>query len=157
MFIHKVDVKEPSTALDALVKETNHFIEVVCNYALSCFEISDKKQPETKLNKKYLENNILEKYEYIKFLYGEIHSYYIKMQKTTTNKEDVEMLDRLMSANRNGMYAAKSFKDALPDKEQLHNSSNEIKFDFYKQTRTEVEKFCGAVQDLLKQKKAVDE
>jgi len=153
MFIHKVDVKEPSTALDALVKETNHFIEVVCNYALSCFEISDKKQPENKLNKKYLDHNILEKYEYIKFLYGEIHSYYIQMQKTTTNKEDVEMLDRLMSANRNGMYAAKSFKDALPDKEQLQNSSNEIKFAFYKETRAEVEKFCKAVQELLKEDK----
>ena len=153
MFIHKVDVKEPSTALDALVKETNHFIEVVCNYALSCFEISDKKQPETKLNKKYLDHNILEKYEYIKFLYGEIHSYYIQMQKTTTNKEDVEILDRLMSANRNGMYAVKSFKDALPDKEHLQNSSNEIKFAFYKETRAEVEKFCKAVQELLKEDK----
>lgn len=153
MFIHKVDVKEPSTALDALVKETNHFIEVVCNYALSCFEISDKKLPETKLNKKYLDHNILEKYEYIKFLYGEIHSYYIQMQKTTTNKDDVEMLDRLMSGNRNAMYAAKSFKDALPDKEQLQNSSNEIKFAFYKETRAEVEKFCKAIQELLKEDK----
>ena len=86
MFIHKVDVKEPSTALDALEKETNHFIEVVCNYALSCFEISDKKQAEIKLNKKYRDDNILEKYDYIKFLYGEIHSYYIQMQKTTTRQ-----------------------------------------------------------------------
>jgi phosphate:Na+ symporter len=153
MFIHKVDVKEPSTALDALVKETNHFIEVACNYALSCFGISDKKQPEIKLNKKYLDNNILGKYEYIKFLYGEIHSYYIQIQKTTTNKEDVEMLDRLMSSNRNGMYAVKSFKDALPDKEQLQNSSNEIKFAFYKETRAEVEKFCKAVQELVKENK----
>ena len=153
MFIHKIDVKEPSTALDALVKETNHFIEAVCNYVLSCFEISVKKQPESKLNQKYLDHNILEKYEYIKFLYGEIHSYYIQMQKTTTNKEDVEMLDRLMSSNRNGMYAAKSFKDALPDKEQLQNSSNEIKFAFYKETRAEVEKFCKAVQELLKENK----
>lgn len=151
MFIHKVDVKEPSTALDALEKETSHFIEVVCNYALNCFEISDKKQPETKLNKKYLDNNILEKYDYIKFLYGEIHSYYIQMQKTTSHKEDAEKLDRFMSSNRNAMYAAKSFKDALPDKEQLQNSSNEVKFAFYKETRTEVEKFCKAVQELLKE------
>src|SRR6187549_2242513 len=153
MFIHKVDIKESSTALDALEKETNHFIEVVCNYALSCFEIHDKKQSGIKLNKRYLESNILEKYEYIKFLYGEIHSYYIQMQKTTTNKEDVEMLDRRMSAIRNGIYAAKSFKDALPDKEQLQNSSNEIKFAFYKETRAEVEKFCKAVQELLKEDK----
>ena len=44
MFIHKVDAKEPSTALDALEKETSHFIEVVCNYTLACFEITDKTQ-----------------------------------------------------------------------------------------------------------------
>ena len=151
MFIHKADVKEPTTALDALEKETNHFLQVVCNYALSCFDIRDKKQGELKLNKKYVENNILEKYEYIKFLYGEIHSYYIKFQKTTTNKEDVEKLDRFMSSIRNGMYAAKSFKDALHDKEQLQNSSNEVKFEFYKETKAEVEKFCRAVQKLLQE------
>jgi phosphate:Na+ symporter len=151
MFIHKVDVKEPSTALDALEKETNHFIEVVCNYTLSCFEISDKRQAEIKLNKKYLDNNILEKYDYIKSLYGEIHSYYIQMQKTATDKEDVEKLDRFMSSIRNSMYAAKSFKDSLPDKEQLQNSSNEVKFAFYKETRIEVEKFCKVVQELLKE------
>lgn len=153
MFIHKVDVKEPSTALDALEKETNHFIEVVCNYALSCFEISDKKQAEIKLNKKYLDNNILEKYDYIKFLYGEIHSYYIQMQKATTNKEDMEKLDRFMSSVRNAMYAAKSFKDALPDKDQLQNSSNEIKFAFYRETRAEVEEFYKGVQRLFKVEK----
>jgi phosphate:Na+ symporter len=157
MFIHKADIKEPSTALDALEKEAEHFIEVVCDYALNCFEIDDKKQGEVKLNKKYIDNNILEKYEYIKFLYGEIHSYCIQLQKTATAKEDDEKLDRIVSSIRNTMYAAKSFKDALPDKEQLHNSSNETKFDFYKQTRTEVEKFCRTVQDLLKQQKAVDE
>ena len=156
MFIHKVDVKEPSTALDALEKETSHFIEVACIYALACFEIAEKSQKDVKLNKKFLDHNLLEKYDYIKFLYGEIHSYYIQMQKTATNKEDVEKLDRFMSSNRNAMYAAKSFKDALPDKEQLQNSSNEIKFAFYKETRTEVEKFCKAVQELLKEDKEND-
>ena len=150
MFIHKVDIKEPSTALDALGKETNHFIEVVSMYALACFEIADKSQKEVKLNKKFIANNIFEKYEYIKFVYGEIHSYYIQMQKTATNKEDVEKLDRLMSSVRNTMYAAKSFKDALPDKEQLENSSNEVKYDFYKETREAVEKFCTSAQELLK-------
>lgn len=151
MFIHKVDVKEPSTALDALVKETSHFIKMVCHYALSCFEIRDLNHQETELNKRYLESNIQEKYGYVKFLYGEIHSYYIQMQKTAADKEDVEILDRHMSSIRNGMYAAKSFKDALPDKEQLQNSSNEIKFEFYKETRTQVEKICKAVQELVKE------
>ena len=148
MFIHKVDVKEPSTALDALEKETHHFIEVVCRYALACFQIDDKSE-HAQLNKKFVAHNILEKYDYIKFLYGEIHSYYIQMQKTATNKEDVEKLDRFMSSVRNSMYGAKSFKDALPDKEQLENSSNEIKYGFYKETRAEVEGFCRSVLELL--------
>ncbi len=153
MFIHKADVKEPSTALDALEKETSHFIEVVCDYALTCFEISDKKQKGIKLNKKYVENNILEKYEYIKFLHGEIHSYCIQLQKTATAKQEDEKLDKVVSSVRNTMYAAKSFKDSLYDKEQLQNSSNDIKFDFYNQTKAEVEKFCKAVQTLLKDDK----
>ncbi len=47
------------------------------------------------------------------------------------------------------MYAAKSFKDAVPDKEELHNSSNETKYAFYQQTKLEVKKFCEGVQELL--------
>src|SRR4030095_13832469 len=150
MFIHKADVKETSTSLDAVEKEANHFIEVVCDYALSCFEIADKMRREIKLNKKYLDNNILEKYEYIKFLHGEIHTYCIQLQKMITDKEELEKLNRFVSSVRNTMYAAKSFKDSLPDKEQLQNSSNEIKFAFYKQTKTQVEKFCEAIQKLVR-------
>ena len=151
MFIHKVDVKEPSTALDALEKETRHFIEVVCNYALSCFEINDRSKKESELNEKYLEFNIVEKYEYIKFLHGEIYSYNIQLQKTITDKVEVEKFERFVSSVRNGMYAAKSFKDSLPDKEQMQNSSNEIKYAFYNQTRPEVEKFCKSIQKLLRE------
>ena len=149
MFIHKVDVKEPSTALDALEKETSHFIIIVCNYVMNTFDVKDKIQKDVSLHKKFLEHNIHEKYDYIKFLYGEIHSYYIQIHKTTTDKESVEKLDRLMSSVRNAMYAAKNFKDALPDKEQLQNSSNDIKFAFYNQSKQEVRKFCEAIQELL--------
>jgi len=149
MFIHKVNAKESSMALFALEEENRHFIAVVCNYLLSCFGIEDKLPKEMKLNKKFLDHGVPGKYEYIKFLYGEIHSYYIQLQKTVTDKEETEKLDRLMSSVRNAMYAAKSFKDALPDKEQLHNSSNEIKFAFYKQSKEEVKKICVAIQELL--------
>jgi phosphate:Na+ symporter len=153
MFIHKVDVKEPSTALDALDNETRHFIEVVCNYALSGFDIRDSSKKESSLNEKYLDQNIIEKYEYIKFLHGEILSYCIKLEKTITDKGDAEKLDRFRSSVRNSMYAAKNFKDALPDKEQLQNSSNDIKYAFYNQTRPEVEKFCRTIQELLHEEK----
>jgi phosphate:Na+ symporter len=104
---------------------------------------------EMKLSEKFLSHDVYEKYDYIKFLYGEIHSYYILLQKSISDKDETEKLDRLMSSVRNGMYAAKSFKDALPDKEQLQNSSNDIKYAFYKKTRPEVETFCESIQFLL--------
>lgn len=149
MFIHKVDVKEPSTALFAMQEENRHFIAAVCNFILSCFGVEDKFNTELKLSKKFMDEDLAGKYEYLKFLYGEIHSYYIRLREFTNNKDDSEKADRLMSSVRNAMYAAKSFKDALPDKEQLHNSSNDIKFSFYQSTRREVKDFCASVQQLL--------
>lgn len=153
MFIQKVDTKEPSMAIFAMHEENRHLIAAVCNYIVSCFEINDKLKEEMKLNKKFTDQNHIKKYEYIKFLYGEIHSYYIQLRETVKNKDDLEKADRLISSVRNAMYAAKSFKDALPDKEQLLNSSNETKFAFYQETREEVRKFCEAIQNLLRKDK----
>ena len=153
MFIHKVDAKEPSMALFAMEEENRHFIAAVCNYILSCFGIDDKLATEMKLNKKFLDDNLTNKYEYLKFLYGEIHTYYIQLQETASNKDDSEKADRFMSSVRNAMYAGKSFKDALPDKEQLHNSSNDVKFSFYKTTKDEVREFCESIQQLLLKEK----
>lgn len=150
MFIHKVATKETSMAMFALEEECRHFIAVVCNYALHCFGLPDKLKDEMKLSGKFLEHDVFEKYGHIKFMYGEIHSYYILLQKSLTEKDETEKLDRLMSSVRNAMYAAKSFKDALPDKEHLHNSSNDVKYAFYKQTKKEVAAFCESIQALLK-------
>ena len=149
VFINKVDVKETSTALFAMQEENKLFISAVCHYILSCFEIEDNFVKNTKMNEKFVEGDLPGKYEYLKFLYGEIHSYYIKLQESANDKVDLEKADRLMSSVRNSMYAAKSFKDAFPDKEQLHNSSNDIKFSFYKSIKNEVKKFCTAAQQLL--------
>ena len=149
MFIHKVDTKEPSMALFAMEKEDRHFIAAVCDYILDCFGVDNKLEKDMKLNKRFADQNLSKKYEYIKFLYGEIHSYYIQLRETMGKKDDSEKADRLMSSARNAMYAAKSFKDALPDKDQLHNSSNETKYAFYKETKQEVTKFCEAIQGLL--------
>jgi phosphate:Na+ symporter len=153
MFIHKVDTKESSMALYAMQEEGRHFIAAVSDYILDCFGVDNKLEKDMKLYKRFSDQNLSKKYEYIKFLYGEIHSYYIALRETIKNKDDSDKAERLMSSVRNTMYAAKSFKDALPDKEQLHNSSNETKYSFYKQTKEEVKKFCEAIQELLMKEK----
>lgn len=64
----------------------------------------------------------------------------------------MEKLDRLISSVRNTMYAAKSIKDAIPDMEQLKNSSNDVKYNFYHQTRKSIAEFCEKVYHLTNAK-----
>ena len=142
MFIHKVASKEPSTALLALESESRHFIYSVVDFTRSSFSLANPDIASMKLHKEFPGKSIPEKYEYIKFLHGEIHSYCIQLQKNLVDKEDIEKLNRLISAVRNTMYAAKSIKDALPDINQLSNSSNDVKFGFYTQSRVAVDEFC---------------
>ena len=73
------------------------------------------------------------------------------MQKNVVDKEDIEKLDRLISSIRNTMYAAKSIKDAIPDLEQLKNSANDVKYNFFCQTRDSVNEFCEKIYYLLKE------
>ncbi len=149
MFIHKVATTESSMALFALENETRHFLFAVTDFALHCFEIENKKTNQTELNERFLAHTVTEKYEHIKYLHGEVHSFYISLQKAVIEKDDIEKLDRLMSSVRNTMYAAKNIKDALPDIAQLSKSSNDIKYDFYFQTREKVKEFCERIYRLL--------
>lgn len=148
MFIHKADLQVPQAALIALEKEAKHFIYAVLDYTLSCYSIRNNYRENVQLPKRYKSMTLPEKYEHIKFLYGEIHSFYIRMQKNVSG-QDMEKLDRLISSVRNTMYAAKNIKDAIPDMEQLANSANDVKYSFYKQTSKSVTLFCDQIFLLL--------
>jgi phosphate:Na+ symporter len=149
MFIHKVAAREPSMALYALEEESRHFIYIVLHYAQACFQLPDYRSHSMGLSEKITERPLPEKYEHIKFLYGEIHSYFVQLLKDMSEKDESEKLDRLMAAVRNAMYAAKSFKDALTDLNQLQQSSNDVKYNFYMKTRQEVEQFCSQITALM--------
>ncbi|NOT50211.1 MAG: Na/Pi cotransporter family protein [Chitinophagaceae bacterium] len=149
LFIHKVSPLETSTALLAMEKENRHFLNAVITYSLSCFEKNNEHPASGTFQKKFLSGTIAEKYAYLKYLYGEIHSFYIQVQKNCTDSEDIDQLERFMSSVRNAMYAAKSIKDAIADIEQLRNSSNDVKYDFYLKTRQSVEDFCKETNGLL--------
>jgi phosphate:Na+ symporter len=149
IYIHKVNAAEPATALDALENETRHFSFAVLDYAMNLFDIKNLREKDMLLGEKYLSHSLAGKYQYIKFLYGEIHSFYIGLRRSTEHKDDLEKLERLVSAVRNAMYAAKNFKDAIPDIDQLRNSVNDIKFEFYKQTRESVSHFSEKITRLL--------
>jgi phosphate:Na+ symporter len=142
--IHKTAIADTEVAIEALKRDSHHFNMIVLNFCLDCFVITDKP-----VNQKSRYKTSLEEYDHIKYLHGEIHSYYIQIQKTASDNDDIEILDRLMSSVRNCMYAAKSLKDAHSDIQQLKNSSNDTKYNFYLQTREEMKKFCRKLAHLL--------
>ncbi|HRW99415.1 MAG TPA: hypothetical protein P5280_07990, partial [Cyclobacteriaceae bacterium] len=90
-----------------------------------------------------------EKYDLLKLIHGEVHNYVINFNKSTLNQTESEYLDRLASAVRNGMFAAKSIKDSVNDIDQFKNSSNNAKFQYYHSSREAVREFYRKISDLL--------
>lgn len=147
-FLHTSARAEPSEAIFALEKECRLFLCYVLDLTWSCFHLTNPHTREMGLSRSFNGKTVPDKYQYIKNLYGEIHSYYLLLQKNITEKEEVEKIDRLISSVRNSMYAAKNIKDALPDTDQLRNSSNDVKYNFYLATRETVNGFCSQLYRL---------
>jgi phosphate:Na+ symporter len=73
------------------------------------------------------------------------------LQNSATAKDITFRLNQLIAANRNTMYAAKSVKDAFSDIRQLRNSSNNIKYEFYKQASEKVDSFFNRITEILQE------
>ncbi|MGB5007376.1 MAG: Na/Pi symporter [Ferruginibacter sp.] len=149
-FISKITVADPELAMDALENETRQFINHVMDYSLQSFGLSTATQSHDAVQKNFDNKTIPGKYEHIKHLHGEMHNFYIKLQKTTTVNPETERLNQLVAAIRNSMYAAKSIHDAEHDILQMSNSSNDVKYDFYLQSGERLFDFYRQVQTLLK-------
>lgn len=141
LFIHKVNITEPELAMQAMEKESKRFLYIVAQFNLQVFEINRVVLPQEYLHKNYLKMSAPDKYEHIKHVHGDILAYYVQLQQGFSLTEDTKRLNRLVSSVRNGMYAAKSMKDALNDVELLRNSSNDIKFSFYRETKVKTDLF----------------
>lgn len=155
LFIHKVKVSEPELSITALEKETTGFIYLVAQFNLHAFQIDNDLTAEEYLHRSFRKMGITEKYEYIKHVHGEILAYYVQLQTESWQKEDIKRLNRLISSVRNGMYAAKSMKDALLDVELLRNSSNDSKFSFYRTTSNKTRLFYEKLLALLTRKNSI--
>ena len=149
LYIHRGMLAEPQEALQLLEKENRHFLFAVLHYMRSCFSLPPHEKISAALRPGNGERDAAAQYEHLKYLHGEIHSYYIDLQGGLKAKEDLERLSRYFASVRNGMYAAKSVKDAGHDLEQLRNSSNDTKYLFYCQTEAAVGLYCDKVLQLL--------
>lgn len=135
-------------ALDALTKETRRLLFLVVDYVMHSFGTNSKESTE-EVDHAYKEKTLNEKYDYLKLLHGEIQTYAIRLNKEALDNEEKELLERLISSGRNGMFAAKSIKDSEHDIDQFKNSSNNTKYQYYQQKRIEVRKFYDQLLTLL--------
>lgn len=150
LFIHKVNVHDTELAMMALENEIKYFILYTINFARGIFDRPDEVLQQTIPGHSYHSKKTRESYDYLKHLHGELHGYAIKLQNTTsTDAAITQRLDRLTAANRNIMYASKSIKDALPDIAQLRNSSNNLKYRFYRQSAEKLDEFCKRISTLI--------
>lgn len=152
-FISKVSATDVDLAMDALETETKYFINHVIDYSLDSFEV---KPPVGEALYVYRHRNrmtVHEKYDFIKQLHGEMHNFCLKVQNKAMDKADTERLNQLLSCIRNSMYAAKSIRDAQFDIEQIRNSSNDTKYEFYIGSREKLLDFYHKVMLLVNAEK----
>lgn len=150
-YISKVPVTDMDLALEALENETKHLISYVIDYGLDSFNLKGNIQTNQALEKNFLSKTVSGKYDYIKQLHGEMHGFYLKLQNVDSNKTGTERLNQVISAIRNSMYAAKSIRDAQHDIDQMRNSSNDIKYNFYTQSRQKLLNFNQRILIILSQ------
>jgi phosphate:Na+ symporter len=148
-YINKVSLADAGIALAAMENETAHFIRHVIDYSLDSFDLEAQVQKDTEMQNSFLSKTRSEKYGYIKQLHGEIHSFYLRLQKANLDDTETARLSQLIFAVRNSMYAAKNIRDAQQDIEQMRNSSNDVKYNFYLQLRERLMIFYGQVGAML--------
>jgi phosphate:Na+ symporter len=150
IYISKIKPTDTELAAAALKNEVKHFMLCAIAFIRAAFEIPGDKLMQSESQKNHKGKSLPENYDYLKQLHGEIHGYAIRVQNNITeDKESMLLTEQLQSASRNSMYAAKSIKDALPDITQLYNSSNDSKYNFYKEATGSIKNFCKQINDLL--------
>ncbi|MBP6180584.1 Na/Pi symporter [Flavobacterium sp.] len=143
-FISHATLKEPETALDLLHMETKYFIHNSMVFNLELFKIDTLLLRENinfkTINEKrnFFSKNIVEKYEYLKQLQGEIQAFYLDLRTKLEGEQQAE-LSQLISAVRSAMHSVKSVKDIGTNITNLRNSSKDIKYNFFIHHKKETE------------------
>lgn len=148
-YLQHVSLADTDLALEALEKETSHFFETVFVFSQHALQVSNDASFRHAAQVHFVNRLPSMQYDEVKKLYGEIHQFFVRLQQQRVDAKGTERLQQLVVALRNGMYAAKNIKDALPDIRQLSNSSNHLKYDFYCKLRANTVAFLVTSLQLL--------
>ena len=150
--IQEVKAGDSEKAMAAIEEDIAFFMQCALCFTRYSFELPTGRTKSNALPKIFNKKNDLEQYEYVKTVHGEIHLYAHKVLSGKAIKPEQESrLNQLMTANRNTMYACKNIKDAFDDLHALRESSNDVKFGFYKNASKQMNDFLKTIQSLLKE------
>ncbi len=148
-FIHKVNTSDIDSGLVALEKEISYLLNAVAYFTLEAFEKKIEVFDNIPLSRDFSSKKLMEKYEYIKHLHGDIYKYASRMQGHANDRETTTRLHQLIDAARNSLYAAKNVKDAWPDIEQLSKSSKDLEYNYFLQTGERLALFFETIIELV--------
>lgn len=152
-YISKVPLADIDLAIDALERETSQFLHYVIEYNMASFGLQRFIEDEMPGHKNFQRKSLGDKYDFIKQLHGEMHGFCLRLLSANPGKKEIERVEKLIAAIRNIMYAAKNIGDAQHDINQMRDSANDIKFQFYTQAQEKVVAFYKPVIDMLKKGK----
>lgn len=143
-YIGNANIDEPNSAIELFKKETEYFIYNSFLHNLERFEIEissfGTNQEFNRINeeRKYLSKTKEEKYEILKQIQGELQSFYLELRVKLDSDQNAQ-IGQLISAVRSSMHSVKSVKDLENNIENLSRSSKDIKFNFFMNSKKEIE------------------
>ena len=153
----------PDAAIEVFEKEVKTFIQRVLFINEEIFILNEIK------GKTYFEEHnkllfepdmsLLDKYDVIKKTEGEMLQFYARLLNENIDNESLNRINRLLSAVRSALFAAKSLKDIIQNVKEFSNSSTEIKYNRFKDFQMGIDKFNGNLREILwdtKNEKTID-
>jgi phosphate:Na+ symporter len=155
-YLKKISPNETDLAIEAMEQEVHTFLSRFNALAANIFSFPLKEVEKTNKHwPDFVGKTPAELYEMQKRHYGELHAFISSWEVKDLSVEDLQRKDQLMNSIRNGMYAAKSMKDAKADIDHLSNSSNDAKYEFYLHLQKHAGEFLQYC-NILNSKEVVD-
>lgn len=124
-FIIKVPAEVPEAGIEALNQEIRHLLQRIFLLNATILNLNKAHFTNEKWLKDTTQFSIVEQYESIKELEGEITEYFINVQNRRLVREDAERLQQLSQAIRYAMTSVKSIKDISHNIRDFERSVND--------------------------------
>ena len=148
-YLKKISPGEYEIAIEAIEREVAQFISRFNGLTAAIFDLHKSDKFDEYKKSVLSDKSTAELYALLKRQYGELHAFVISFNTKGMSTEELERKDQLLNSIRNGMYAAKSMKDAKDDIEHLRNSSNDTKYAFYLHLKKLASDFIDHTKKLL--------